>query len=188
MMIHSPPFQIPVKVHPRRRRMALVMTDTGVEVRVPPHASRRTIEAFVVANHAWIESALSRQTPRQTFLWGVSHPLTSIDARDALQVYLSERLPVWSARMGCEPNRVVITNMKSRWGSCSSRGRVAFALNLAQVPKPLVDYVIVHELAHLHEMNHSSRFWAHVAAQLPDYQTLRTQLRDWGRRIGPLQP
>lgn len=186
MIIHSPPFQIPVKVHPRRRRMALVMTDTGVEVRVPPHAPRRAIEAFVAANHAWVERVLSRQTPRQTFLWGASHPLTRSEAHAALEAYLSERLPLWRARMGCEPSRVVITDMKSRWGSCSSRGRVAFALNLAQVPKPLVDYVIVHELAHLHEMNHSSRFWSHVAAQLPDYPALRTELRDWGRRIASL--
>ncbi|RMD66703.1 M48 family peptidase [Candidatus Parcubacteria bacterium] len=59
---------------------------------------------------------------------------------------------------------------------------------MEQLPHSLVDYVIVHELAHLHEMNHSPRFWAHVAAQLPDYQTVRAELRYWGQRIAPLAP
>ncbi|RMD66702.1 M48 family peptidase, partial [Candidatus Parcubacteria bacterium] len=66
----------------------------------------------------WITQALAQQIPRQAFLWGELHALTCADARDALQAYLSERLPVWTARMDCEPSRMVITNMKSRWSSC----------------------------------------------------------------------
>ncbi len=188
MIVHCPPHQLPVRVHPRRRRLALVLTPDGVEVRVPPQASRREIEAFVRQHQHWITQAVAQQVPRQTFLWGAPQPLTQAVARAALQPFVEERLPRWAERMQCRPRRLAFSDMKSRWGSCSSRGRVAFALNLAQLPQSLVDYVIVHELAHLHEMNHSPRFWAHVAAQLPDYQTRRAELRHWGRRIAPLAP
>jgi len=186
MHISCPPYQIPVRTHPRRRRMALVLTPAGVEVRVPPHASCEAIRSFVCAQRAWIAQALAQWPVAQTFLWGEPQLVTRQQAREALQAFVQTRLPHWAQRMGRFPQQVALRDMKSRWGSCSSRGRIAFALNLAQLPPALADYVIVHELAHLHEMNHSPRFWAHVAAQLPDYAALRAQLRRWGRQIAPL--
>ena len=188
MIIDCPPYQLPVRVHPRRCRLALVVTPHGVEVRVPPRTPRRAIEAFVHAHRDWIAQQMTQQSRCQTYLWGTPQPLTQADARAALQAYLDAHLPHWAQRMGCAPSQVVVRPMHSRWGSCSSRGRLAFALNLAQLPPPLVDYVMVHELAHLHEMNHSPRFWAHVEAQLPDFAARRAQLRHWGRRIAPLAP
>jgi len=66
--------------------------------------------------------------------------------------------------------------MKSRWGSCSTHGAITLNLNLVQASAPLIDYVIVHELCHLREFNHSPRFWALVASVIPDWKTRRKAL------------
>lgn len=80
--------------------------------------------------------------------------------------------------------RVSIKNQRSRWGSCSVRGNLNFNRRLAFAPPDVVDYVVVHELAHLLEMNHSKRFWGHVAAWCPDHKTHRRWLRDNGGLLG----
>jgi hypothetical protein len=77
-------------------------------------------------------------------------------------------------------NRVSIGDMKSRWGSCSSRGTLRYNWRLVLAPHDVLRYVAAHEVAHLLEMNHSDRFWAHVARCEPDYQTHRRWLKRHG--------
>lgn len=81
------------------------------------------------------------------------------------------------------PKAVRIKNGKSRWGSCSARGNLNFHYKLALLPPRLADYVIVHELCHLRELNHSPRFWALVAAHIPDHRALRRALAAAGRTL-----
>ncbi|WP_052446812.1 M48 family metallopeptidase [Candidatus Soleaferrea massiliensis] len=90
--------------------------------------------------------------------------------------YLSERAERFAQRMGVSPASVSITAAKTRWGSCSSKGRIHFSFLLIMAPPDAVDYVVVHELAHLLEMNHSARFWNIVAGTLPDYAQRRQSL------------
>jgi predicted metal-dependent hydrolase len=75
-----------------------------------------------------------------------------------------------------------LSNAKTRWGTCHPDGRVHLNWRLIQMPPALIDYVVVHELAHLHEPNHSQRFWRRVAAVLPDYAQRRLALRRDGHR------
>ena len=70
-----------------------------------------------------------------------------------------------------------LSNARSRWGSCHVSGRISLNWRLIQLPPHLVDYVVVHELAHLREMNHSPRFWSLVGRIIPDYQARRRELR-----------
>lgn len=79
------------------------------------------------------------------------------------------------------PKAVRIRNSKTRWGSCSIKGNLNFHYKLALLPSDLMDYVIVHELCHLRELNHSARFWAHVALHVPDYKLKRKALNAHAR-------
>lgn len=90
--------------------------------------------------------------------------------------YLCERTEWFAQKMGVSPASVSITAAKTRWGSCSSKGRIHFSFLLIMAPPDAVDYVVVHELAHLLEMNHSARFWSVVAGTLPDYAQRRQSL------------
>lgn len=91
---------------------------------------------------------------------------------------LEDRVAQFALRMGLTCRSVRITDAKERWGSCNAAGSLNFAWRLVMAPPPVIDYVIVHELAHLVEMNHSRRFWGRVGRILPDYAQRRKWLRE----------
>ncbi len=95
---------------------------------------------------------------------------------EARQVIL-ERLGYWAVRCQVDLKRVAIRNQKSRWGSCSAHGNLNFNYKLLFLPPCLRDYVIVHELCHLKELNHSPAFWRLVETQVPNYRQLIVDLR-----------
>jgi predicted metal-dependent hydrolase len=82
-----------------------------------------------------------------------------------------------SARLGLEYHRLTIRGQRTRWGSCSRLGNLSFNWKLMMVPEPVIDYVVVHEIAHLKEMNHSKRFWKLVADNCPRWREHRTWLK-----------
>jgi len=86
-----------------------------------------------------------------------------------LQV-ITERVQWYAAKHGLEYKQVKITSARTRWGSCNSRGTLSFSWRLVMAPVPVIDYVVVHELAHTVEKNHSKKFWAKVQIIMPDYQ------------------
>ena len=89
-----------------------------------------------------------------------------------------ERLDHFAPRVGRSPGRVAIRDQKSRWGSCSQKGNVNFNWKLIMAPPPVLDYVVIHELCHLYEFNHSPRFWALVEAQMPEYEVWKKWLKE----------
>ncbi|MDR1616622.1 MAG: M48 family metallopeptidase [Syntrophomonadaceae bacterium] len=91
--------------------------------------------------------------------------------------YLTARTMELAEKTGAAPSKIKIGSAKTRWGSCSARGSINYSWRLIMADGPAIDYVIVHELAHLTEMNHSRRFWAIVAAVLPDYRERQHSLR-----------
>ncbi len=96
---------------------------------------------------------------------------------------LSARAMEYAARLGLRPSRVGVRDTRSRWGSCSQGGSLSFSWRLIFAPEFVRDYVVAHEVAHLKEMNHSARFWAHVATLSPDVERARKWLRDHGRGL-----
>ena len=147
------------------------------------------------------------------FLWGVRYPLrfsrrvTAFDGafilpagtpeevfaslekfyRNAILRYVERRIHDYAAQAGLKFDRVRISGAETRWGSCSSSGTISFTWKLAQCPPPLIDYVIWHELTHLEEMNHSSRFWRKLETHLPGARCRRRELRDFERQC-PIFP
>jgi len=99
------------------------------------------------------------------------------------KAYIPDRVAVFAAQMGVVPSAIKINNAMKRWGSCTSEKNLNFSWRLIMTERSCIDYVVVHELAHLIEMNHSPRFWAVVAKILPDYKERKQKLKDFQRRL-----
>ena len=120
------------------------------------------------------------------FRLALPHPEDDVAVRAAIRAALSrralarirERLGYYAPRVGKTPGRVAIREQKTRWGSCSSKGNLNFNWKLIMAPPPVLDYVVIHELCHLWEFNHSPRFWALVERQMPDYRPWKKWLKD----------
>jgi predicted metal-dependent hydrolase len=111
-------------------------------------------------------------------------------ARKVLQWYkkqavtdFARRLEIFSAKLGVALPKLLISNARTRWGSCNSKKEVRLNWRLLQAPPHLINYVICHELAHLKEMNHSARFWAVVASIYPDYKAAEKELKIWSPKL-----
>jgi len=96
--------------------------------------------------------------------------------KEEARTLIGERLEYFNRFYGFKYNRVSVRNQRTRWGSCSRRGNLNFSYRLLNLSERVRDYIIVHELCHLQEFNHSPRFWNLVARILPDYKELRRQL------------
>lgn len=99
------------------------------------------------------------------------------------KLVLSERASHYADKLGVSYKRISIGDMKSRWGSCSESGTLRFNWRLVMAPFEVLDYVAAHEVAHLREMNHSERFWAHVAHCVPDHKVWRRWLKKEGNNL-----
>lgn len=93
---------------------------------------------------------------------------------------LSERVRVHAETLGVTPARIQVKELRSRWGSCNADGVLSFSWRVILAPPYVLDYLAAHETAHLREMNHSRRFWAHVARCMPDYERGRAWLHEHG--------
>ncbi len=102
--------------------------------------------------------------------------------RHQAYLLLSDRVAWYASQYNFAWKQVRITSAQTRWGSCSVQGTLSFTWRLVMVPLPMIDYVVVHELAHLKERNHGKKFWAEVMSILPDYQ----EKRQWFRKNGHL--
>ena len=163
-------------IRSNRKTLGLQVKDGRVIVRAPRIVTSKQIERFVREHEAWIENALSRQAAKQA-----AHPEpTTAERAEYIRLakeILPQRTAFWSARMGLSPTQIRITSARRRFGSCSSEGHICYSWRLMQYPPEAIDYVIVHELAHLKHMNHSPAFYALVAKYLPDHKARRALLK-----------
>ena len=104
--------------------------------------------------------------------------------REQATEFLSARIRHYAGMTGARYSRIGISNARGRWGSCSSRGVLTFSWRLMMAPRDVVDYVVVHEVVHLEELNHAKRFWRKVKALAPDYLQAKRWLE---RHQWPLQ-
>ncbi len=157
-------------VRSRRRTVALEVTREGrVLVRAPLRMPQGEIERFVASHAAWLEKAQAKVAARQA-----AHPPLTEQETAALRQRARELLPGrvahYAAIMGVTPTSVKITSARTRFGSCSGKNGICFSLYLMQYPEEAIDYVVVHELAHIRHHDHSPAFYAEVAKVLPDYK------------------
>jgi len=103
--------------------------------------------------------------------------------RNLAKSYLHERAAYFSAQMNLAPASIKINSAKTRWGSCSSQKNINFSWRLIMADESVIDYVVIHELAHLIHMNHSSKFWKTVENILPDYRERNKRLNELQKRL-----
>ena len=165
-----------------RRTLALEITPTGeVLVRCPRRCSNAQIAAFVQSKADWLQKHLAKRAARPQLPSLTAEEVHAL-AQQALQD-LPVRVARFAALVGVVPGRITIRNQRTRWGSCSSKGSLNFNCLLMLTPPDVRDYVVVHELCHRKEMNHSPRFWAEVERVLPDYQAAKAWLKENGSTL-----
>ena len=171
-----------------RRTMSMeVRPDGSILVRAPFRASAEEIGNFVCSHKSWVEKQRIRiRKKTEEIRLAEQNPLSPEEIRllaDQALRELPPRIAAYAGQMGVTYGRVTIRNQKTRWGSCSSKGNLNFNCLLMLTPREVQDYVIVHELSHRKEMNHSPKFWAVVEEVLPDYKKRRNWLRENGSAI-----
>lgn len=162
-------------VRSMRRTIAVEIRNGKVIVRAPQRMSKAEIERFVASKTDWISKHLEAAKQRQSV---PVQPFTAAEIQqlaDAAFQDIPQRVRKYATIIGVTVGRITIRNQKTRWGSCSSKGNLNFNCLLMLCPEEVRDYVVVHELCHRKELNHSLRFWNEVARVMPDY----TQRRKW---------
>ena len=166
-------------IRSKRRTMALEINAAGeILVRCPQRCTKAQIEAFVQSRADWLRKHLQKRAAQPKL-----PPMTMEEVRalaqQALEV-IPGRVAHYAPLVGVTYGRITIRNQRSRWGSCSSQGNLNFNCLLMLAPPEVLDYVVVHELCHRREMNHSPRFWALVEQVLPDWRQRRQWLKTHG--------
>lgn len=169
--------------HRRARRYILrVLPDGRVRVTVPRWGARREARAFVDLHRAWIdEQRLRVQARRQQR--PPAEPEAEAASRRRAERELPEQLLALAKANDITVRRVAIRNQRTRWGSCSPTGTITLNWRLVETPDFVRDYVLVHELMHRRELNHSRRFWRLVAARCPRMAEARAWLRAEGKTL-----
>ncbi len=166
-----------------RRTLGLeITTELEIIVRVPYRCTQREIDRFVAAHEGWIDKHLVIQRQRQQALAARQvTPEEEQALRRRAQEYIPQRVAHYSAIMGVTPTGIRITGAQKRFGSCSGKNSLCFSWRLMQYPPEVIDYVVVHELAHIRHHDHSAAFYAFVEQVLPDHRQRRALLSDLPR-------
>lgn len=169
-----------------RKTLALEIKEPGLLlVRAPNKLSNVRIRAFLAEKEAWIEKHMAFLAQRAEKKDESSK--ISLDEIEQLSAEAKCVFPEMAARyaalMGVDYGRITIRNQKTRWGSCSSKGNLNFNCLLMLAPREVQEYVVVHELAHRKEMNHSPRFWSIVESVKPNYIQARKWLKEEGGKL-----
>lgn len=176
---------IPI-IRSKRKTLALQVTgNSDVIVRAPQQITRREAELFVQKNAEWIKRTRREMELRcerqkkmaEEYRIPDYTSLTPME-KNKIRRHIMERLKLYAPQMGVKFARVTVRDQKTRWGSCSSKGNLNFNYRLHYLPQELMDYVVVHELAHRIHMNHSREFWEVVAAFDADYKEHRKRLKE----------
>lgn len=170
-------------IRSRRKTVSMeVKPDLTLVVRVPMRTSKAMVEQYIQQKSDWIEMAMAKQVARREQIGNVE-PFTAEELRSLAKQaadYIPKRVEYFAERMQIDYGRITIRSQKTRWGSCSGKGNLNFNCLLMLTPPEIIDYVVVHELCHRKEMNHSRKFWSLVQAVLPDYKDRRKWLKTNG--------
>ena len=172
-------------IRSKRRTLGLEVNADGVTVRAPMFVSDSEIERFLCERRSWIEKNLEKIKKQRQEL--ENNPPLSFDEIKKLAEKAREVIPgrvdFYARKIGVNYGKITIRNQRTKWGSCSGKGNLNFNCLLMLAPPEVLDSVVVHELCHLKEMNHSDRFYAEVLRAFPDYRRCEKWLKENGGRL-----
>lgn len=164
----------------RKMRISMRIDEQGsLVVSKSPWISVRSLEEVLRKNLDWIRDKLHQQSAKPKKILSHLGDSDFYQHKESARNLVLRRLEYFNKIYNFKIGKVYIRNQKSRWGSCSGRGNLSFIYKLALVPAELADYVIVHELCHLSEMNHGPKFWQLVGETVPDHKARRRELKKY---------
>ncbi len=172
-------------IRSKRKTMSIQLKPDGsIMVRAPRWMRDRDIESFLQEKRAWIEKHRRAMQERQAQMEGLV-PYTEAEIRALVKrarEVITQKVRYYAPMVGVDYGRITIRCQRSRWGSCSSKGNLNFNCLLVLLPEDVIDSVVVHELCHRKQMNHSAAFYKEVERVYPEYK----RCNKWLKENGPL--
>ena len=186
-------------IRSNRKTLAIqINPDLSVTVRASIYASQREIGRIIKEKEGWIQKHIEKireQEAKRKEMYGEKGEYGKSAEREYLSneeihklaekalEYIPKRVSYFAKQIGVTYGKITIRNQKTRWGSCSSKGNLNFNCLLMLTPPEVIDYVVVHELCHRKEMNHSGAFWAEIEKVIPSYKEQVKWLKENGGKI-----
>ena len=155
-----------------RKTISLQIKNWEVVVKAPVFVNKWSIDNFIEKHKNWIDKKISNRRKSIIDLEKIK------EYKKNAKNYIPARVEELALKYGFKYNNLRITSARTRWGSCSSKKNLNFTFRLILTPKEVIDYVIIHELSHLREMNHSRAFWNQVYEIIPDYKKHEKWLKE----------
>jgi hypothetical protein len=178
-------YNVEVRRSKRKSAAIKITADMQIVVFVPLYVSDNEIERLVISKSKWIDEHMLKvqsTIDERSKLEKITSEQIKELADQAVE-YIPKRVKYYAENENFVYNKITIKNLVSRWGSCSTKGNLNFNCLLMLTPDYVIDYIVVHELCHLREMNHSEKFWAEVEKIMPDYQRAELWLKQNGGNL-----
>lgn len=178
-------YNVEVRRSKRKSAAIKITADMQIVVFVPLYVSDNEIERMVISKSKWIDEHMLKvqsTIDERSKLEKITFEQIKELADQAVE-YIPKRVKYYAEKENFVYNKITIKNLVSRWGSCSTKGNLNFNCLLMLTPDYVIDYIVVHELCHLREMNHSEKFWAEVEKIMPDYQRAELWLKQSGGNL-----
>jgi predicted metal-dependent hydrolase len=161
-----------IRANSKAKHLTIRIRDGKVIVTKPSRVSVSYLESFILQKIDWINKHLQK-----TLHFPKTNKKDYQDNKEKALILAEERLRFFNQHYKFTYKKITIKDQKTRWGSCSKRGNINFNFKIALIPEYLADYIIVHELCHLGQFNHSQKFWNLVEETIPDYMERRRELK-----------
>jgi hypothetical protein len=182
--LHNKNISYILKTSRRAKYMRLsVQPDGSLVVTKPFWLSQKAVEKFIIKKAGWVIEKIEHWQKYKHLYIFQKDQKNYLKHKAEASKFITERIEYCNKVYNFSYNKISIRAQKTRWGSCSQHGNLNFNYKILFLPRHLADYIIVHELCHLRELNHSKKFWNLVAKAIPDYKAVKKELRGRGMMV-----
>lgn len=170
-------------IHSNRKTLSIELKPNEIIARAPVCMKEKDIYKFIESKKSWIDKYLTKLNERQKAFDDLK-PFTQEEIKQftaKAKLDIPKRVEFYAKQIGVTYNKITIRCQRTRWGSCSSKGNLNFNCLLVLLPDEIIDSIVVHELCHIKQMNHSARFYAEIDKVFPNYKKCHLWLKQNGR-------